>query len=321
MHKTESNTGVLRLMKYLKKLFGGIRMNWLRVILFAVGSAVWSALLLLLPVDLDVAGMGSTFPWWILFAIIIISNCEKPLEAACKTFVFFLISQPLIYIFQAPFSELGLGLLQYYPPWFFLTLLTFPGAWLGWHVRKKGILSGVILSPMIYMCAMCGCEYLRFGCRVFPRDILSLASGIFCIAECALLLAFVLSERKQRIAAVLCAAVLMFGTAWVYARQPACSTIYRLPDEIRKADIAEIKVADPSLFRVTAVTDQNYGDEADRLLQIDAMKEACSSEFTLYDKDGQVLLTCQITNENKPDSNPENKLGFYQTITVTEKGS
>ena len=37
--------------------------------------------------------------------------------------------------------------------------------------------------------------------------------------------------------------------------------------------------------------------------------------------DGQVLLTCQIANENKPDSNPENKLGFYQTITVTEKES
>ena len=308
-------------MKVLKKLFGGIKMTWLRVIVFAVVSAAWSALLLLLPVDLDVAGMGSTYPWWILFAVIIISNCEKPLEAACKTFVFFLISQPLIYLFQVPFSELGWDLFGYYPPWFFMTLLTFPGAWLGWHIRKKGILSGVILSPMIYLCAEIGKEYLEVGCRVFPRDLLSLASGIFCIAECVLLLAFLLSESKQRIAALLCTAVLMLGTAWFYSATPECSTVYKLPDDIRKEDIAEIKVADPSLFRVSPETDRHFGDDADRYLSIDAMKEECSSEFTLYGKDGQVLLTCTVICENRPDSNPENVYGYYQTIEVKEKES
>lgn len=308
-------------MKHLRKLFGGIRMTWPRVIAFAAGSAVWSAMLLMMPVDLDAAGMGSTYPWWILFALIIISNCEKPLEAACKTFVFFLISQPLIYLFQVPFSGLGWDLFRYYPPWFFMTLLTFPGAWIGWHVRKKGILAGVILSPMIYMCAEIGTDYLLFGCKVFPKDMLSLASGIFCIAECALLLAFLLSEAKQRIAAVLCAAVLMFGTALLNSAVPECTTVYRLPDDIRKEDIAEIKVADPSLFRVSPETDRHFGDDADRYLSINAMKAECSSEFTLYGKDGQVLLTCTVACENRPDSNPENKLGYYQTVEVTEKES
>ncbi|MBR5722474.1 MAG: hypothetical protein IKX57_02515 [Oscillospiraceae bacterium] len=308
-------------MKHLRKLFGGISMRWPRVILFAVGSAVWSAVLLLLPVDLDVAGMGSTFPWWILFALIIISNCEKPLEAACKTFVFFLISQPLIYLFQVPFSEMGWDLFMYYPPWFLMTLLTFPGAWIGWHVRKKGILSGVILSPMIFICAECGKEYLEAGCSAFPRDLLSLASGIFCIAECAVLLIFLLSEPKQRIAAALCTAVLMLGTAWFYSAVPECSTVYQLPDDIRKEDIAEIKVADPSLIRVSPETESLFGDDADCYLLIDAMKAECSSEFTLYGKDGQVLLTCTVVSERRPDSNPENKRGYYQTVEVTEKES
>ena len=50
----------------------------------------------------------------IMFAMIIISNCKTPKEAAAKTFVFFLISQPLIYLLQVPFSWQGWGLFHYY---------------------------------------------------------------------------------------------------------------------------------------------------------------------------------------------------------------
>ncbi len=102
---------------------------------------------------------------------------------------------------------------------------------------------------------------------------------------------------------------------------PECSTVYQLPDDIRKEDIAEIKVADPSLFRVSPEAESLCGDDADRYLLIDAMKSECSSEFTLYGKDGQVLLTCTVVSERRPDSNPENKRGYYQTVEVTEKES
>lgn len=118
---------------------------------------------------------------------------------------------------------------------------------------------------------------------------------------------------------MLCAAVLMLGTAWLDSAVPACSTLYKLPDDIRKEDIAEIKVTDPSLFRVTTETAHVYGEDADRYLSIDAMKAECSSEFTLYGRDGQALLTCRVVSERRPDSSQENKLGYYQTVEVTEK--
>lgn len=63
--------------------------------------------------------------------LIIMANCQKPLESACKTFVFFLISQPLIYLLQVPFSSMGWGLFGYYWNWFIWTLLTFPMAFVG----------------------------------------------------------------------------------------------------------------------------------------------------------------------------------------------
>ncbi|HBI85584.1 MAG TPA: hypothetical protein DDX71_04765 [Ruminococcus sp.] len=305
-------------MKYLKKLFGGIEMTWLRVIGFAVISAVWSAVLLLLPVDLDVAGMGSTYPWWILFALIIITNCEKPLEAACKTFVFFLISQPLIYIFQAPFSELGLRLLRYYPPWFIMTLLTFPGAWLGWQVRKPGILSGVILSPMLYLITMIGYDYLPRGILAFPHNLISLVSGIFCAAEYVLLLIVILHENKQRIAAICATILLIAGTFLILLimKPSVCGTVKPLPESISAEDIAEIAVADPKLFRVQL--SEKTPDDPKTYLQIDALKEECSTEAVLYGTDGQVLKRYQLVCVRKKDDNPANEYGYYVAIEITE---
>ena len=61
-------------------------------------------------------------------AMYIILNCDSPLEAGKKTFIFFLISQPLIYLVQVPFSWLHWAIFVYYPTWGILTLFTFPGA-------------------------------------------------------------------------------------------------------------------------------------------------------------------------------------------------
>ena len=114
------------------KLYGGINLTWFKVILFAVGTAVLTTIFLVVPIfkDTSFMRMGETLEAWIFFAIIIIANSKSPLESALKTFVFFLISQPLIYLLQVPFSWQGWGLFQYYKHWFILTLCTFPAAFL-----------------------------------------------------------------------------------------------------------------------------------------------------------------------------------------------
>ena len=130
----------------LNKLFGGIRMTWSRLILFAVISGVITALIaILVPEGNSIRQVAVTFEVWIVLAIIIVVNCEKPLEAACKTFVFFLISQPLIYLIQVPFSSMGWKLFGYYTYWFCWTAATFPGAF------SPGISNGTTGSGRSFM--------------------------------------------------------------------------------------------------------------------------------------------------------------------------
>ena len=94
--------------KKMKKLFGGLKLTWPRLIVFAVISGIITALIaLLVPDGNSIRQIAVTFEAWIVLAIIIVVNCEKPLEAACKTFVYFLISQPLVYLIQVPFNRLG----------------------------------------------------------------------------------------------------------------------------------------------------------------------------------------------------------------------
>ena len=72
-----------------------------------------------------------TLEVWILFGILIIMNSRSNLDAALKCFVFFLISQPLVYLIQVPFSPLGWQLFGYYQFWFIWTLLCFPMGFVG----------------------------------------------------------------------------------------------------------------------------------------------------------------------------------------------
>ena len=123
--------------KFLQKLFGGINLTWPKLIIFAVIMGIYTALMaMLVPDGNSFHDIAVTMEWWVLPAILIIVNCKKPLEAALKTFVFFLISQPLVYLIQVPFNGMGWGLFGYYPFWFKVTLLTFPAAFIGWYMKK-----------------------------------------------------------------------------------------------------------------------------------------------------------------------------------------
>lgn len=146
----------------IKKLFGEINMTWKKVIIYAIAAGVYTALMAILVPDwCSFHDIAVTEEGWILLALVVITNCEKPLEAALKTFVFFLISQPLVYLIQVPFSYMGWGLFGYYRYWFMITLLTFPGAFIAWYIKKDNILSGIILSVALVMLCFHGVGYLK----------------------------------------------------------------------------------------------------------------------------------------------------------------
>ena len=183
-------------MKKLRSLFFETEMTWRRVLLFAVATAALTALLLVLPFTkyTSLANVGTLPESWILFALYVILNCKTPKEAGCKTFIFFLVSQPLIYLLQVPFSSVGWQIFYYYPRWFVATLFCFPGAMIAWYVKKNNILSALILSVANIMLVVIGVYFLTS----FQHYILS---AIYCFVLAVLFIFMFLQGKRQRLVA------------------------------------------------------------------------------------------------------------------------
>ena len=200
-------------MPELGKKFCSIKMTWVKVILLAVLSAVITAVCLIVPAlaNTALADMGTYFEVWFLYAMLIIMNCKSWKEASLKTFVFFLISQPLIYLLQVPFSWLGWGIFQYYPRWFVLTLLTIPGAAIAFLVKKQNWLSVAVLSVAnVYLCFM-GTQYVKWVINPGTKHVLS---AIFCFGLAAFFSFGLLEKKKHKIAA--CVVMLVVTIASVF---------------------------------------------------------------------------------------------------------
>lgn len=182
----------------MKKLFGGIDLTWKKLIIFAVITAVYTATMAILPITADTSfrDIAATFEWWILFGVIIICNSKSPKDSALKCFIFFLISQPLIYLLQVPFSWQGWHLFSYYKYWFKWTLLTIPMGYIGYYIKKDNILSIIILLPMLLLLAIIGIGFFDSAISNFPHHLLS---GIFCFIAIILIILGVLNKKKNKI--------------------------------------------------------------------------------------------------------------------------
>ncbi len=204
----------------IRKLFGGFEMTWKRLIIFAVLAGVYTALMaILVPDGNSFHDIAVTVEAWVLLAIIVIANCKKPLEAAIKTFVFFLISQPLVYLLQVPFNAYGWGIFAYYPYWFKITLLTFPGAFVGWYIKKDNIVAGIIFSVAAAILIMMGVGYVSGFPHYFPNHLLS---AIYCFAIVPVMTYGLFSKKESRITvfllsiATLVAAMIIIGDGKMY---------------------------------------------------------------------------------------------------------
>ena len=169
---------VKKVKNIFKKIFGGIDLTWKKLIIFAVCAGVYTAVMSLIPATYDTSfrDIAINLEWWILMGIIIITNCKSPKESALKCFVFFLISQPLVYLIQVPFNDMGFGLFKFYRYWFIVTLLTIPMGFIGYYINKKNILSVIILLPMLLLLSYLGLDYLDATVDNFPHHLLSFIS-------------------------------------------------------------------------------------------------------------------------------------------------
>ena len=194
----------------MKKLFGQLNITWWKVILFAVIAGVYTGVMAAIPAARDTSfqDISISFEWWILFAIILIVNSKSPLDSALKTFVFFLISQPLVYLVQVPFNDLGFGLFRYYPPWFIWTLATFPMAFVGYYMRKEKWWSLAILVPMLFLLGYHYVGFIGEAVYFFPNHLLS---AIFCAATMIIYPLCIFHNKKLRMAGAIISAVILLA--------------------------------------------------------------------------------------------------------------
>ncbi len=201
--------------KLLHKIFGGLNMTWPKVIIMAVIAGIYTAMMAAwVPASCSFHDIAVTAEAWVPLALIIMLNCKGPLESALKTFVFFLISQPLVYLIQVPFNEMGWELFGYYRYWFYVTLITFPAAFIGWYVKKNNLLAALILSPILVLLVYQGISYVITLRHEFPNHLIS---AIFCFGIIPILIFGIFSDKKPILlscAISLVAVIALFLLKW-----------------------------------------------------------------------------------------------------------
>jgi hypothetical protein len=193
----------------MKRLFGELNMSWLAVILFAAIAGIYTGGILLVDFlkDTSFQDIGISFEWWVIFAVIIVVNCRKNWEAMLKCFVFFLLSQPLVYAVQVLFGDLSPDKALYYyrAIWFPMTLLTLPGGFIAYYCKKQNLLGAVILGLGNTIQALLGVSYFAQAVSNFPHHLLSAA---VCLGSIFLMTFQIQKKRPYRFLSVLIPLVL-----------------------------------------------------------------------------------------------------------------
>lgn len=181
----------------MKRLFGGLKMSWPAVILFAIVVGAYAGTMLLIPATANTSfrDIGILYEWWVVFAVIIVVNCKHSWEAMLKCFVFFLISQPVIYGVEICFGTMTMksAWLYYQQWWLAMTLLTLPGGFIAYFSKKQNVLGSVILSLGNTLQLLHGCYYTLLAVLSFPHHLLS---ALFCFAS-VLVMSFFVQRKKQ----------------------------------------------------------------------------------------------------------------------------
>ena len=273
--------------KLLKKAFGGLKLTWPRVIIAAVAAGVFTAAMAIIPGlhDTSFIAITVTFEVWILFGILIIMNSRSNLDSALKCFVFFLISQPLVYLLQVPFSRLGWGLFGYYKYWFIWTVLCLPMGFVGYYMKKGRWWGYLILLPMILLTASSYRTYFSDFLFSRPRFILI---SLSCICMMLLYPLAIFEKKTIRAVGAAVSAVAIAGvTILCLLRPPVYSTeIMGNGDQYAFDDSYSVHLADGSFGDVEI----RYFDSID-----DYMVHA---EFR---KAGKTVLTLEAPNGEKTE--------------------
>lgn len=187
-------------MTFFNKLFGGLKMSWPAVILFAVAAGLYAGVMGSVPAlnPTSFHDICVSHECWIIFAFIIATNCDKCWECALKTFVFFLISQPLVYGVEVLTGNLVLESAIYYclEIWGPTTLFTLPGGAIAYLIKKQNPLGAIVLGLGNTLMAALGCSY---AIKLVQEPPYHLLTALLCFAAIVIMTFAIQKQKKNRI--------------------------------------------------------------------------------------------------------------------------
>ena len=250
-------------MKKIRKLFGEIDLSWKKLIIFAIIAGIYTAVMAILPITNNTSFEDITisFEVWILFGIFIIMNSKSAKDSALKCFIFFLISQPLVYLLQVPFSSMGLGLLGYYRYWFIWTLLCLPMGFIGYYMKKDKWWGLLILTPILLLLGEHYGKFLGETIYNFPYHLLSM---VFCIITLLLYPICIFNNKKIKIAGILISLLIILTMSIITLSN---NTVYNTTVLVNGGsagavfdDSYNVYLEDDSFGKVYIVKDPNLDD-------------------------------------------------------------
>ena len=267
----------------MKKLFGELNLTWKKTIISALVIGIVLGLIAQIPLLNDTSFTNSlvSFELWILFGILIIMNSKSSKESALKCFVFFLISQPLIYLTQDVIEHSKL-FLTYYRFWIGWTIACLPMGFVGYYMKKDKWWGLLILLPILVLLGFEYYRYLSMTMFSFPRHVLTV---LFCIATLIIYPLYIFNNKKIKIAGVIISMLIILSMTGLCLAKPEVYTTdilisggkYRF-DDTYKAYLEDNKYGDLSL---------QYEDNLDTWIVHAEFKKAGNTKVILESPDGK----------------------------------
>ena len=267
----------------MKNILGGINLTWPKVIVMAIIMGVYTAIMAMLGVvhDTSFSDLTVTFEVWIFFGIFIIMNSKSAKDSALKCFIFFLISQPLVYLIQDFVNHSNLFNI-YYRYWFMWTIACIPMGFVGYYMKKDKWYGLFILVPILLLLSGEYSTYLSETMFSFPRHLLT---TIFCIITLIIYPLVIFNNKIIKITGVTISSLLIvIMSVLCILKPPIYSTdILISGEEYKFDDTYNVYLKDNKYGDLSIV----YEDSIETWLVHADFKKSGKTEFVLESPNGE----------------------------------
>ena len=269
----------------MKKIFGELNLTWPKIIVMAVIMGVYTAVMVMIPATINTSfsDLGVTFEVWILFGILIIMNSKSAKESALKCFIFFLISQPLIYLVQDIVNHSNL-FVTYYKYWFLWTIACVPMGFIGFYMKKDKWWGLLILAPILVLLYVSISNYVSQTIFSFPRHLLS---AIFSIGTTIMYPLVIFKNKKIRITGLIISLLIVITACTLLViKPPVYKTVIMTNGGKLNAhfdDTYRAYLSDPKYGTLSIVYDENLEDYT----LVSGFRKAGKTEMVIESADGE----------------------------------